>query len=373
MYMAALIPQTQNSYASRTQQIQPPSLLGNTQVENKQHADFEEDEMSKKVSDDAISNKSSSSGAGKERAQRVYQNDTLMYKIATTLLNNMSTFGFAAMRKGGHNRLENIKKLVAQLNADFQVKEASKGMGLNFFTVKHWIDTDGPKLCAKADIAENAGNAAGDKTQQISVRARKAQLAWKEVMARFNDLNTTRESTNRPQMRLLSSEGAVAMFQKGSTTSGQADRESAVDGMVRCRKACSSSTSVDEDSASPEPTPENDDSLKFPRKKSKTDSGGRALDDHAISLGGVFESYETAVRAKAKADEAAAKKLEAEAKKAEADAKLLQAKSNEDMILIEKIEKLTALEEAAKRNGNQQSAKIYRAKIEKLEVQLLEN
>ena len=50
--------------------------------------------------------------------KRVTQNETIMSKIATTLLSNMTTFGVKAMRKGGHGRKGSIAQLVALLDDD---------------------------------------------------------------------------------------------------------------------------------------------------------------------------------------------------------------------------------------------------------------
>ena len=93
------------------------------------------------------------------------------------------------------------------------------------------------------------------------------------------------------------------------------------------------------------------------------------------SLGGIFESYKTTstARAQAEADEAAAKKLEAEARRDEARAKLLKAQANSDTQIISQIEKLTSMAEIAERNGDTTTAKMYHAKVAKLNQQLLDS
>ena len=244
------------------------------------------------------------------------------------------------MRKGGHGRKGSIAQLVALLDDDAEVKQATNGNPLNLDTVKHWIDTDGPKLAAEAVL--NTDQANGDESEKVSGGATKAQLDWKELLDRY------------------------------ATWTEPKDGE-----VIKRRKGNCGDASVEEAQEEPEPSPAPDqgdaDALKISNKRARADGGD--LEGFVAALGGFFDSYKAAcrVRAQADADEAVAKRLEAEAKRDEARAKLLQAQRDSEMQLINQIERLTAMAEAAERNGSAATAKTYRAKIDKLSQQLLDS
>ena len=344
------------------------------EIRSTEYSDFTEDVQDKESADHAFSEMEKNYGGSKSKAgasKRVSQNDTLMSKIATTLLCNMSTFGVVCLKKGGHKRNPAVEELISLLNQDPEDVQATNNKPLKADTIKKWIDEDGTKLALEASkIAENAERNGSEK---VSGGATKVQLEWKEVMERYAALTETKESNSKPQLKVLSSSGAEAMFQQASMSSGRAKREEAVDEVMRRRR--SSNTSVDgTSSGSSEPSPDkNKEEWKYPNKRLKGE--GSKLDGLAESLGGVFESYKTTstVRAQAEADEAQAKKIAAEAQRDEARAKLMEARTNSDTQLIAQIEKLTSMAENADRNGDMTTANLYRAKIAKLNQQLLDS
>ena len=336
----------------------------------REFSDFTEDKEDKACADQVIQESEKNYGAGKSKAtKRVTQNEVLMSKITTTLLRNMSTFGVKALKKGGHGGNPAIEEMIALLNQDPEVMMATNHKELKVDTVKKWMDEDGAKLALEA--AQISENAERNGSEKVTGGATKAQLDWKEVMERNASLTETKVSQAKPQMKLLNSSGAEAMFQKAAMMSGKAKREEAVDEVMKRRKACSTEESS---SGSGEPSPDKskDEGWKYP-KKIKGEGG--KLEELAGSLGGIFESYKTTstARAQAEADEAAAKKLEAEARRDEARAKLLKAQANSDTQIISQIEKLTSMAEIAERNGDTTTAKMYHAKVAKLNQQLLDS
>ena len=94
--------------------------------------DFSEEAEARTTAESEISQQEKLDASGKPKAgKRVTQNETLMSKIATTLLCNMPSFGVTALRKGSHGRNEACEQLIALLNNDAEVMQATSNKPLN--------------------------------------------------------------------------------------------------------------------------------------------------------------------------------------------------------------------------------------------------
>ena len=95
------------------QHYRPPRL---PEIRSTEYSDFAEGTEDKERADHELLEADKHLGGTKAKAntgKRVSQNDTLMSKIASTLLCNMSTFGVACLKKGGHKRNAAVDELIS--------------------------------------------------------------------------------------------------------------------------------------------------------------------------------------------------------------------------------------------------------------------
>ena len=112
------------------QHYRPPRL---PEIRSTEYSDFAEGTEDKERTDHELLEAVTHLGGAKSKAntgKRVSQNDTLMSKIASTLLCNMSTFGVACLKKGGHKRNAAVDELISLLSEDPEVMQATNNKPL---------------------------------------------------------------------------------------------------------------------------------------------------------------------------------------------------------------------------------------------------